>query len=135
MKHFRFCVVVSFFALISSHLHSQDSPWPKSNYVTIGVFRVLDNAVRFTENPNKNGFTPQYAINPKYNLYYVYLLNEEDKMKAYIFMSKIKRETDYKDAWIFVGTLGTEQNVAKAESKPEPKIEPPLEPKVESKPE
>ena len=106
MKHFKCCVVVSFFALISSPLYSQDS---QSNYVTIGVFRVLDNAVRFTEMANKNGFNAQYALNPKYDLYYVYLLNEEDKMKAYIFMSKIRKETDYKDAWIFVGALGAEQ--------------------------
>src|SRR5882724_1296741 len=100
MKHFKFYAVVSFFALISPHLVAQDTQWTKSNYVTIGVFRILDNAVRYTENANKNGFAAQYAINPKYKLYYVYLLNEEDKMKAYIFMSKIRKETDYKDAWV-----------------------------------
>ena len=135
MKHFKLCLVALLFALISSNLFSQDSQSSKSNYVTIGVFRVLDNAIRSTENANKNGFTAQYAINPKYNLYYVYLLSEGDKMKAYNFMSKIRKETNYKDAWIFVGTLGKDQNVAKAEPKPEPKVELKPEPKVETKPE
>ena len=144
MKQFKFYAFVSFLAVFSFNLLAQDNPVPKSNYVTIGVFRILDNAVRFTENANKNGFTAQYAISPQSKLYYVYLMSNDDKMTAYIFMSKIRKETDYKDAWIFVGSLGEEQNVVKTgpkveepkvEPKPEPKVEPKPEPKVEPKPE
>ncbi|MBL7852630.1 MAG: OmpA family protein [Cyclobacteriaceae bacterium] len=77
-------------------------------YVTIGVFAVHNNAIRFTAKANKAGFNAQYAINPKRNLYYVYLLESTDRRKAVSFMMKVRAESDYKDAWIFFGRLGTD---------------------------
>lgn len=112
-------------ASISPYILAQDV---RSNYVTIGVFRIRDNAERYTNDANKKGFTAQYAINPQRQLYYVFLMNDGDLMKAYIFMTKIRKETDYKDAWIFVGRLGTEEAVVKTEPKVEPKAEPKIEP-------
>jgi outer membrane protein OmpA-like peptidoglycan-associated protein len=79
-----------------------------ANYVTIGVFAIQDNAVRYTAKANKAGFNAQYAINPKRNLYYVYLLESSDRRKAAGFMMKIRAESEYRDAWIFSGRLGTE---------------------------
>jgi outer membrane protein OmpA-like peptidoglycan-associated protein len=77
-------------------------------YVTIGVFGVQDNAVRFTETANKKGFNAQYAINPARKLYYVYLLQTGDKKKAYAFDIKLRAESEYKEAWVFIGHLGDE---------------------------
>lgn len=104
----------------------------ESHYVVIGAFRVLDNAARFTATANKNGFAAQYAIHPQRKLYYVYLLNSEDKKKAYNLLIKIKVETNYKDAWVYSGKLGKEEPV-KTEPKTEPRVEPKIEPKVEPK--
>ncbi len=76
-------------------------------YVTIGVFAIQDNAVRFTAAANKAGFNAQYAINPnKNNWYYVYLLQSTERRRAFSFMIKVRAESEYKDAWIFIGRLG-----------------------------
>lgn len=102
----------------------------ENHYVVIGAFRVVDNAARFTSAANRNGFSAQYALQPNRNLFYVYLLATDDKKKAYNFLIKIKVETNYKDAWVYSGKLGTEE-LTKPEPKPEPKVEPKLEPKIE----
>lgn len=96
-------------------------------YVTIGVFAIQDNAIRFTAKANKAGFNAQYAINPtKHNWYYVYLLQSSERKKAAAFMLKVRLESQYKDAWLYIGRLGVE-----AETKPETKPEPaPITPVV-----
>lgn len=108
-------------------------------YVTIGVFAVQENAIRFTAKANKAGFNAQYAINPsKNNWYYVYLLESPDRRKAAAFMMKARAESNYKDAWIYIGKLGVETVVV--ESKPEtpavivPVIEEKKEPVQETPP-
>lgn len=78
-------------------------------YVTIGVFAKLDNALHYTEKANKSNFSAQYAINQPRKLYYVYLLETTDRKKAFAFMIKMRAETEYKDAWLFIGKLGEEQ--------------------------
>lgn len=77
-------------------------------YVTIGVFAKLENAERYTDRANKNNFNAQYAINKQRKLYYVYLLETGDRRKAFSFMIKMRAETEYKDAWLFIGKLGEE---------------------------
>lgn len=96
-------------------------------YVTIGVFAKQENAVRYTAKANKAGFNAQYAINPaKNNWYYVYLLQSSEKRKAAGFMMKIRTESDFKDAWVFIGKLGKDQ----PEKQPEPVTTTPVEPVV-----
>lgn len=120
MKFFKVYLAVLLFALITATLPAQDT---NSNYVVIGAFRVLDNAIRLTSSANKNGFAAQYAMQPARQLYYVYVLNSTDKKKAFNLLIKIKVETNYKDAWVFIGKLGEEGAI-----KPEVKIEPVREP-------
>lgn len=76
--------------------------------MTIGVFAVHDNAIRYTARANKMGFSCQYAINPPRKLYYVYLLQTADRRKAYAFYIKVRAESEFKDAWLFLGHLGEE---------------------------
>ena len=93
-------------------------------YVTIGVFGVQDNAIRYTDRANKMGFSSQYAINTRQKLYYVYLLQTSDRKKANAFIIKLKAESQFKDAWPFIGQLGHDQPIvekpAVVEKKPTP---------------
>jgi outer membrane protein OmpA-like peptidoglycan-associated protein len=130
MKFFNVYLAAVLFAFISFSAPAQTVD---SNYVVIGAFRVLDNAVRFTAAANKKGFTAQYAIQPARNLYYVYILNTDNRKKAFNLVIKIKVETDYKDAWVFMGKLGTEEPI-RPEIKIEPVREPVKEPVIESPP-
>ena len=124
-----------YLATLSIALISFSSPaqTANSNYVVIGAFRVLANAEHYTAVANKEGFTAQYAIQPARNLYYVYILNTDDRKKAFNLLIKIKVETNHKDAWVYMGKLGAEE-VAKVEVKPEPVVEPIKEPVVETPP-
>src|SRR3954469_20115930 len=98
MKFFKVYLAALSFALISFSSLAQSA---NSNYVVIGAFRMLDNAVRYTAAANKNGFTAQYAINPARDLYYVYILNTGNRKQAFNQLIKLKVETNYKDAWVY----------------------------------
>ncbi|HLZ15547.1 MAG TPA: OmpA family protein [Cyclobacteriaceae bacterium] len=122
MKFLKVWLAALSFALISFHTVAQ-----KSNYVVIGAFRVLNNAVRFTAAANKNNFTAQFAIQPERKLYYVYILGTDDRKKAFNLLIKIKVETEYRDAWVYIGKLG-EEEIVKKEVKTEPVTPPVVEP-------
>ncbi len=128
MMPLRLPLVVLLLAFISASVPAQNSIQPK-HYVVIGAFRMLDNAVRFTTMANKKGFTTQYAINPARQLYYVYILDTDEKQKAFNLLIKIKVETNYKDAWVFSGKLGKE-DIFKSAPIVEPKLRPVKEPVV-----
>jgi len=75
-------------------------------YVIVGVFRVLDNAVRYTDKANKASFQSGYIQNPRNKLYYVYIFQSLESKKAFAFMMKVRLETEYKEAWVYKGSLG-----------------------------
>jgi outer membrane protein OmpA-like peptidoglycan-associated protein len=101
---------------------------PPTYYVTIGVFAVKNNAIRYTDQATRNNFDAHYALNPLKNFYYVYIFSTTDRKKAFAFTIKTRVETEYKQAWVFIGNLGDEPPVV--EKKPEP-VKPPEEKPVE----
>lgn len=108
MKVLKFLFVVVACASFSNDAAGQATG--DEHYVTIGVFAIQENAIRFTARANKMGFNAQYAINPaKNNWYYVYLLQTPERRKAMSFMIKLRAESEFKDAWLFIGHLGMER--------------------------
>lgn len=112
MRCFAFAAGLVLFSVGSHSAVGQQTA--KQYYVTIGVFGAgkQDFAVRYTERASKMGFAAQYAINPHRKLYYVFLLQSDDRQKAISFMIRMRAETEFKDAWVFVGNLGTDQGAA-----------------------
>jgi outer membrane protein OmpA-like peptidoglycan-associated protein len=104
------CTLVLVFLSLSL-IYAQDTP--QHHYVVIGVFAKQDNAIRYTDYAKKLNFNTQYAINPHRNLYYVYVLDSDDKRSAYAFLMKIRVESEFKQAWVFSGQLGEQQVVQK----------------------
>lgn len=137
MKTLRFVLLAMVLAIATTSGHAQ-VPGPE-RYVIIGVFRVLDNAVRFTDKANKLSFNAGYIQNPRNKLYYVYLFQSLESKKAFAFMMKVRLDTEFKDAWVYKGSLGapivesTQQDtpVVKDEPKTEPVKEPVKEPEQE----
>ena len=126
-----FIVLLVTFLASASFGQTQHSPGP-DRYVVVGVFRVLDNAVRYTDRANKLSFSAGYVQNPRNNLYYVYLFHSLESKKAFAFMMKIRLETEYKEAWVYKGTLGPELQAPVADTQPDqPKDQPKDEPKTE----
>ncbi len=107
MKSLNVMFYVLAFMAIGTTVSAQ-SPEPEY-YVTIGVFAVPNNAIKYTTRANKLGFSAQYAINPARNLHYVYLLQTNDRRKAFSFMIKVRAESEFKDAWLFIGHLGNDE--------------------------
>lgn len=128
MKIQSFFLTIALMVLrIGFEAQAQD-PQVASNYVVIGAFAKLDNAVAFTNAANQDNFQAQYAINTQRKLYYVFILNTTDRKKAFSFLLKIRVETKHKDAWVYMGKLG-EETESVAENKPEVMVEEkPVEP-------
>lgn len=130
MKALKFLFCIAVCATLSSDLFGQTSD--AEHYVVIGVFGVHDNAVRYTARANKLGFNAQYAINAPRKLYYVYLLQSADRRKAFAFMIKVRAESEFKDAWLFIGRLGQEPAPVKKVDPPVVEVVPVVEVKKDS---
>lgn len=87
----------------------QISALQPSNYVVIGAFAIENNAVRFTAYAKKKALNAHFEINPNRNLYYVYVLDTDDRQRAVIEAIRLREETEFVDAWVFGGMLGTEE--------------------------
>ncbi len=114
-----FCLLIAFGANASS-------------YVVIGAFAREDNAIKLSKREKA-----EYEINPIKQLFYVYVLKTEDHEQALGEARRLQRESRYKDAWVFSGTLGENGKGEDIIVKPEPivveqpKTEQPVEPKEE----
>lgn len=72
-----------------------------ANYVVIGAFAKESNAIRLSKKVEAH-----YEINPVKQLFYVYVLKTDDTEAAFAEARKLQGGSEYKDAWVFVGSLG-----------------------------
>lgn len=121
-------LLVALLAALASTAFSQnqDAPGPE-RYVIVGVFRVLDNAVRYTDAANKANFSAGYVQNPRNKLYYVYIFQSTESKKAFAFMMKVRLESEYKEAWVYRGSLGAPMQETVAQEVPTAPVETPKE--------
>jgi uncharacterized protein YxeA len=88
-------------------IHAQDTS-SDNYYVVIAKFPNLEGAVAYTDAVNLKGFNSQYAVHQGEE-HYVFLLQTDDRKKAKDFLKKIRKETEFKKAWIYKGMLGGHQ--------------------------
>lgn len=100
-----FCVSFCFGV---SNLKAQTTS-EKNYYVVIGVFTKLEDAEKHTDEANLKGFSAQYALHSENKEYYVYLLQTNELKKAKSLLKQIRKETEYKKAWLYKGNLGDNQ--------------------------
>jgi outer membrane protein OmpA-like peptidoglycan-associated protein len=118
MKQFqqRFIVMMLIFMLTSNFSYSQDSLGPDDSfYVVIGAFANPRNAIDHTEKAKQRKYDAQYSLNPKRNLYYVYILNTNERTGAVELAVKLQAGTFYSDTWVYTGLLGDNPQVVKIE--------------------
>ncbi len=96
--------------LITLTLQGQTtSPASKSenpNYVVIGAFASHDNATHFTAKARSMRFQAEFAINPKRELFYVYVMKTNNPVAAISEAKKLQKESSYWDTWVYNGLLG-----------------------------
>jgi outer membrane protein OmpA-like peptidoglycan-associated protein len=113
---FAFCTVLPFI------LQAQDAP--KYYYVVIGGFAIESNAQKFSGYVRANRYDATYDYNSERKLHYVYILKTEEKDQAFDMTRELQLSSEFKDAWVFYGTLDRDQATAKTEPpaiKEEPK--------------
>jgi outer membrane protein OmpA-like peptidoglycan-associated protein len=119
---FAFCTVLPFI------LQAQDAP--KYYYVVIGGFAIESNAQKFSGYVRANRYDATYDYNSERKLHYVYILKTEEKDPAFDMTRELQLSSEFKDAWVFYGTLDRDQATTKAEPpaiKEEPKETPPAD--------
>jgi outer membrane protein OmpA-like peptidoglycan-associated protein len=124
----RITALVTIFILSIRPTFAQQS---ESYYVTIGVFSNVSNAERLIKRALEQGYDAQYTLHPEKKLNYAYVLATGDKRKAFALAVKLRAETEYKDAWVFEGSLADAVTEPVIEKKNEPVVEvKALEPEV-----
>ncbi len=125
------CLWLGFFIIANSAFGQ--SLTASRHYVIIGAFTSETNAERLTAKAITQSLDANYARNEARGVYYVYVLGTDDRKAAYAYGAQVRRDSEYKDAWVFSGTLDviddevTEPVVAE---EPEPTPEPDPEPTV-----
>ena len=75
------------------------------HYVVIGAFSSLENAERFGGQVSSEDLEVNYARNEVRGVYYVYVLDTENRKAAYSYGARLRKSAGYKDAWVFSGSL------------------------------
>jgi len=94
--------------LYGTKFHQQQIGFQKSNYVVIGAFAKHRNAINFVSHAKDMKFNAQFEMNKVRNLYYVYVLDTEDRDQAIREAQRLRDESEFKDAWVFGGLLGSD---------------------------
>ncbi len=87
-------------------MFEQDNQDDIPNYVVIGAFSKQVNAVRFTDRAQKAlNLEAKFEMNPKRNLYYVYVIRTEDLALAVREAKRLRAESEFRDTWVYRGSF------------------------------
>ncbi len=111
MKTFKFFALVGIFLATSlpsvgfGH-YAQPNSGQSANYVVIGAFSYQKNALKFTKHAKALEMDAQFQMNANRNLYYVYVLDTEDREMAIQAARGLRDNSEFKDTWVYSGILG-----------------------------
>ncbi|HYG19112.1 MAG TPA: PorP/SprF family type IX secretion system membrane protein [Ohtaekwangia sp.] len=72
------------------------------HYVVAGAFRIMDNAIRYSQELHGKGYgDATIAINPKNNLYYVYIFSSYDLDEARKIRNQYRVRRPFHEVWLF----------------------------------
>ncbi|TRX50908.1 OmpA family protein [Fulvivirga sp. M361] len=92
------------FFIIHVQCFGQGSPG-RHYYVIAGAYSSEENALRFASQIDEQKYNPSYALNAERDVYYVILLETEDKKEAYAYGAQLRSQTLFKDSWVYSGKL------------------------------
>jgi outer membrane protein OmpA-like peptidoglycan-associated protein len=124
MRRYTLAIVLVGFSIVT--LYAQDV----NHYVIVGAFGVKANATRLASLAGRSSLNARVEFNTTKKLYYVYLIESGNSDEVYTYVTKVRVETPFKDAWVYHGILGNRPVLASAA--PPPVVKP--EVKEEIKP-
>ncbi|NOT75854.1 MAG: OmpA family protein [Cyclobacteriaceae bacterium] len=99
-------ISILFFALVGQANSQQNIPLIHSGFVVVvGAFSVEANAEKCVVFAKKKGLTPQVELNNFKNLYYVVVLETEDRDAALAEAKRIRGTGSFRDTWVFRGAV------------------------------
>lgn len=101
MKKIERCLVVLLLLLVTVTLQAQQF------YVVVGAFAQESNAVKFSGYVRSLRYSGTYELNKAKNYYYVYVLRTNRREAALSQAKELQQESEFKDAWVFTGSLGS----------------------------
>jgi len=84
-------------------------------YVIVGAFAQESNAQKFTGYVRSLRYAAEYELNKEKNYFYVYVLRGASRVDAVLQVKQLQQESEFKDAWLFNGHLGTQPPPEKVE--------------------
>ena len=76
-------------------------------YVIVGAFAQESNAQKFTGYVRSLRYAAEYEMNVEKKYFYVYVHKSQLKEEAVTQVKQLQQESEFKDAWLFTGHLGT----------------------------
>lgn len=93
-------------AIVSSGIHAQNGMGENNFTVVVGAFAIKENADRFGRSEKLRKYNPKIEINKAKNLYYVYIMQTDNKEAALAESQRLRSVTAFNDAWVYNGILG-----------------------------
>jgi outer membrane protein OmpA-like peptidoglycan-associated protein len=84
-------------------------------YVIVGAFAQESNAQKFTGYVRSLRYAAEYELHKEKNFFYVYVLKSETRADAVLQVRQLQQDSEFKDAWLFNGHLGTSPPPQKVE--------------------
>jgi outer membrane protein OmpA-like peptidoglycan-associated protein len=79
----------------------------QQHYVIVGAFAQENNAQKFTGYVRSLRYAAEYELNVTQKYFYVYVLKSFSKEEARDQAKQLQQDSEFKDAWLFTGHLGT----------------------------
>jgi len=94
------------FILVTT-IHAQENNLDDGYYVTVGVYAKSKEAYAksYTEKLSKD-FDSEYGYSPKREYFYVYVFSSKNFKESLSEMRRLRKETSFSDAWVYVHRAG-----------------------------
>lgn len=101
MKNMLRCLITLSLIIVATTLHAQRF------YVVVGAFAKESNAIKFSGYVRSLRYSATYELNKAKNYYYVYVVKTSQREAALVQVKELQQESEFKDAWVFSGILGS----------------------------
>ncbi len=71
------------------------------SYVVVGVFKLMNGSMKYVKSVREKGYQANVALNPKNNMYYVYIYSSTKVQDAKKYRNDYKWKNFFKEAWVF----------------------------------
>lgn len=100
---------IFFSAIVAEGItYAQPLGAPGHSYVVIGAFAIHKNAINFATYARDRQLDARFEMNQNRQLYYVFVMDTEDKAAAIDEAKRLREDSEFKDTWVYSGPFVAE---------------------------